>query len=193
MNLRLVRALSLAALLFPLIASAETKEEEATRYLDTMVQSVLEGNDPMRNRMFIQLRYLGEPSIEPLLGALQNGDWKVRQYAAFTLGFFDSPRVVDPLLNLFQKDPELEVRATTAEALGRLEATAAVDPLLKALNSDQAKIRQSAAYGLGLIGSDKAKGALENARNNDPDELVRFFAGEALDWIERAIAMKNRS
>ena len=77
-------------------ASAETKEEEAARYLETLVASIEEGNDPMRNRMFIKLRYLGTPSIEPLLGALGGDSPDVRRYAAFTLGFFDDPSVVDP-------------------------------------------------------------------------------------------------
>ena len=34
----------------------DTKEEDAARYLETMIQSIREENEPMRNRMFMKLR-----------------------------------------------------------------------------------------------------------------------------------------
>ncbi|MBM3319389.1 MAG: HEAT repeat domain-containing protein [Candidatus Eisenbacteria bacterium] len=181
----------LLALLLAAPAFAETPEEEATHYLQTMVASVREKNDPMRNRMFIKLRVLGEASVDPLLAGLADETPDVRRYLAFTLGFFDVPRVTDPLLALFRSDREVSVRTAAAEALGRLQRPEAVDPLVAALADANASIRQSAAYSLGLIGDPRARPALERAKS-DTDELVRFFAEEALVEIEREEARKKR-
>ncbi|MBN1825308.1 MAG: HEAT repeat domain-containing protein [Candidatus Eisenbacteria bacterium] len=140
--------------------------------------------------MFIKLRVLGVPAVGPLLGALDNETPEVRHYVSFTLGFFDDPRVVDALLGVFRSDPETSVRCAAAEALGRLESAEAVDPLLDALKVGDAKIRQSAAYALGLVGDPRARPALEKAKS-DADELVRFFAEEALVEIDRAVARRK--
>lgn len=165
--------------------------EEANRYLETMVASIREKNDPMRNRMFIKLRVLGEASVDPLLAGLADESPDVRRYLAFTLGFFDVPRTTEPLLQLFRTDPEVSVRTAAAEALGRLRRAEAVDPLISALGDPDPSVRQSAAYSLGLIGDPRARPALENAKA-DSDELVRFFAEEALVEIEREAARNER-
>jgi len=172
---------------------AETKEEEASRYMDTMTEAIREGNDPMRNRMFIKLRYLGVPAVKPLLAALQDQSPEVRRYAAFTLGFFDEPEVIAPLTQLFLEDRIIEVRCFSAEALGRLECAEAVDMFLEALSEDDAKVRQSVAYSLGLIGDPRAVAALEKVRDSDGDELVRFFATDVIEQIDPAVARRNRS
>lgn len=169
---------------------AQVGGEDAARYLDTMISSVLDGNDPMRNRMFFKLRVLDEAAVDPLLGALDHESEEVRRYVAFTLGFLDDPRVVDPLLNLFRSDPETVVRCAAAEALGRLESADAVEPLIEAMNDSNASVRQSVSFALGLIGDPRAKPVLAEAQN-DPDELVRFFAEEALVQVERAVARRS--
>lgn len=172
---------------------AETKEEEAARYLDTMTNAIREGNDPMRNRMFIKLRYLGLPSVGPLLGSLENESADVRRYAAFTLGFFDDPKVIEPLSRLFREDDATEVRCSSAEALGRLECAEAIDMLVEALAEPDPEVRRSVAYSLGLIGDPRAKDALGRIKDSDEDELVRFFANDAIVQIDRAEARRNRS
>ena len=184
----------LLALLLVIVATsafAETKEEEAVRYLETMIASVREENDPMRNRMFIKLRVIGDPAVTPLLGALNDPDPAVRHYLAFTLGFFDDPRVTEPVLELFRSDEDVDVRCAAAEALGRRETMEAVDPFLQALGESDPRVRQSAAYALGLIGDPRARESLEKAKS-DSDELVRFFAEEALVQIDRAVARRSR-
>ncbi len=98
---------ALLALFLAASAFAETPEEEAGRYLQTLISSVREKNDPMRNRMFMKLRVLGNPSVGPLLTALQDPSPEVRHYVAFTLGFFDDARVPAPLLSLFGSDGEV--------------------------------------------------------------------------------------
>ncbi len=189
----LLGACFLAILFFAGSVTAETKEEEAARYLDTMVQSILDDNDPMRNRMFIKLRYIGAPSTPSLLENLDHEESAVREYLAFTLGFFDEPGVIQPLIELFKGDEVVTVRTAAAEALGRLECADAVDLLVTALGESDPRVRQSAAYALGLIGDRRAEGPLKKAKTGDEDELVRFFAGDALVEIDRAEARRNRS
>lgn len=186
---RLVFACVLLAL--AVTAYAETKEEEAVRDLGTMIAAVRDGNDPMRNRMFINLRVIGDPAVASLLEALGDADPAVRHYLAFTLGFFDDPRVTDPLLRLFRDDPDVSVRCAAAEALGRRETPEAVDVLIAALGEADPKVRQSSAYSLGLIGDPRAREALEKAKG-DADELVRFFAEDALVQIDRAVARRDQ-
>jgi len=186
------RLLVLSLLLFsaaPL--RAETKEEEATRYLGTMITAVREENDPMRNRMFIKLRVLGTVSTGPILAALEDPAPEVRHYLAFTLGFLDDPSVTDPLRSLFLSDPDVAVRCAAAEALGRLQRVEAFDDLVAALSDESARIRQSAAYSLGQIGDPRGRPYLEKAKSDD-DELVRFFAEDALVQIDRAEAREKR-
>ena len=183
--------LVLVGLLLAFPVWADPKEEEAERALQTMIASVQDGNEPMRNRMFIQLRVLGDVSVGPILEALDDSSADVRLYLAFTLGWFTpGSRVIEPLLALFQNDPEIPVRCKAAESLGRLESVEAVDPLVAALSESDARVRQSAAFALGQIGDARAKPALEKAKS-DTDEVVRFFAEEALVEIDRAAARRG--
>jgi HEAT repeat protein len=187
-----MRRLLFVPLLLALAAPALglTPDEEAENHLQTMIASVREKNEPMRNRMFIKLRVLGDASVAPILAALQDPSPDVRLYLAFTLGFLEDPRVPPALLALFGSDPEVSVRCSAAEALGRLQSGDAIDPLIAALSDPSPQVRQSAAYSLGLIGDPRAKPALESAKN-DADELVRFFAEDALVEIEREAVRKK--
>ncbi len=169
---------------------ADTKEEDAARYLETMIQSIREENEPMRNRMFMKLRVLGDASVGPIVDALDDPAAEVRHYLAFTLGYLDDEAVIDPLFALFRSDPDVAVRSAAAEALGRQECVEAVDPLIEALADTSAQLRQSAAYALGLIGDPRARPALEKAKS-DSDDLVRFFAEDALVEIDRAVARRK--
>lgn len=157
--------------------------------LDTMIKAIQEGNTPIRDRMFFKLRILGAQSVEPLIETLSHADPRVRDYAAFTLSFIDDDRAVDPILGLFQKDPEVSVRAQAARALGRMEEPRAVEPLMAALSNERIEIRRDAAYALGLIGDPRAIPGLQ-ALEKDSDEVVRFMAKEALTRIDRAVKRK---
>jgi HEAT repeat protein len=179
--------------LFASIASAQEPAGDPAAdpraALDTMIQAIRENNTPMRDRMFFKLRILGEPSVQPLIGTLSHEDPRVREYAAFTLGFLDDDRSVEPLLSLFANDAEISVRTQAARALGRMEEPRAIDPLIAALADPRTEIRQDAAYSLGLIGDPRAIPALKGLAN-DPDELVRFFVDDALVRIDRAVKRK---
>src|SRR4029079_3371835 len=59
-------------------------------------------------------------------------------------------------------------------------STDVVVPLVEALNTDNAMLRRNVALVLGNIGDARATGALQWLSANDPDEVVRKSAADAL-------------
>jgi HEAT repeat protein len=56
--------------------------------------------------------------VDPLLGALSDGDASVRVAAAWALGRIEDRRAVTPLTRLLLDDADAGVRRAAAEALG---------------------------------------------------------------------------
>jgi len=54
--------------------------------------------------------------VEPLIAALKDAEWRVREAAAEALGKIGDPRAVEPLIDALQ-DKEWFVQRTAAEAL----------------------------------------------------------------------------
>lgn len=80
----------------------------------------------------------------------------VRREAAFALGTVDSTAATRPLIDLFQRDKDLEVRSAAAIALGKIGDVVAVEPLLTFLTrsrptEDEEFLRRTAACSIGLI------------------------------------------
>jgi HEAT repeat protein len=68
--------------------------------------------------------------------------------------------------------------------LGRLRAAEAIDPLAATLAGDSnPRVREAAARALGLIGSQKALPALQQAAQTDSDPTVRHSAEFSIDVI----------
>ena len=144
-------------------------------------------------------------AVEPLIAALKDGDWDVRQFAAKALGKIGDARAVEPLIATL-KDSNKDVCKKAADALdevgwqaGKDEVSAAywigkqnwgecvklgalaVEPLIAALTDSEsgASIRDSAAKALGKIGDARAVEPLIAALK-DSDWNVRGFAAKAL-------------
>jgi len=64
-----------------------------------------------------------------------------------------------------------------------MRATEALEDIVALLEDPEQRVRGDAAYGLGLMGDEKANAALKKA-TQDKDELVRYLAEEALKRIE---------
>ena len=60
---------------------------------------------------------LGSPAVKPLIAALKDAGWSVREAAAKALGEIKDPRAVEPLIAAL-KDESSSVRRAAAEALG---------------------------------------------------------------------------
>ncbi len=127
------------------------------------------------------LGMLGESAVEPLIAALKDSGWRMREKAAYALGRLvvqpeDAAlcaRAVEALIAAL-KDSDKDVRENAAEALGRLgtqlEDTTlrarVVEPLVAALqdyyedSKGEYPVRQAAAQALRRIGTSKALAAV---------------------------------
>jgi len=97
-----------------------------------------------------ELVKIGKPAVEPLLHALEDGNWTVRWRAVIALGEIGDTRVVEPLIQAF-KDKAFLVRWYASSALMKI-GEAAVEPLLRTLENDSWEVREGAVMALGKIG-----------------------------------------
>jgi hypothetical protein len=166
-------------------AGGKEQEAEIQGYIQTMNKAIQEKNDPMRNRMFIKFRLIEQDDhgvVAPLLiENLKSQIAGVPEYTAFTLGWIRDPRALQPLREMLKGSDDFKRAA--AKALGNMEAKEAIPDLIQLLADPSGRVRQDAAYSLGLIGDDSANEALRKA-SEDSDDLVQFFAREALERIE---------
>lgn len=167
--------------------------------IETMVKSIEEGNTPMRDRMFFELRILGSASVPALIDLMKDSRVKVREYAIHTVSYIDDLRWIDPVLEILRSDPEASTRAMACRALARTQDTPvlaeagrkAIPVLLEKLQKDEETVAMDAAFALGWFGDPVARPALQEAAKS-PSELVSFFAKEALDNIAHAEKMKQK-
>jgi len=200
----LLWALTLASAAVFLPAGRAQAQEEDTQAkirtsIQTMVQAIEEGNDPMRNRMFFELRIIGNESVPALIDLMKDSRVKVREYAIHTVSYIDDPRWIDPVIGILQNDPEATTRAMACRALARTQDTPvleqegrkAIDPLIKALENDEEAVQMDAAFALGWFGDPKARPYLETAAQSS-SELVSFFAKGALEDLDHAEKMRQK-
>jgi HEAT repeat protein len=124
---------------------------------------------------------LGEPSVEPLIGALKDSQWRTRKNAARALLHLRDARALHPLLAAL-KDDAWQVRANAAMALGEQRGEEIAEPLIVALKDSNAAVRWSAAIALGLIGDTRAVEPLIAAMK-DEYQQTRMFATISLGLI----------
>jgi hypothetical protein len=129
---------------------------------------------------------IGEPAVEPLIQALKNEHWSVREGAAEALGEIGSTRAVEPLIQALKDEDSYEdsyVRRKAARALGEIRSTRAVEPLIQALKDEDWCVRQEAAEALGKIGDEKAVEPLIQVLKDEDEGRVLGSAAEALGEI----------
>ena len=119
---------------------------------------------------------LGALAVEPLIAALKNEEWDVRQVAAYALGEIKDPRAVEPLIAAL-KDAGWSVRPAAAEALVKIGAPA-MEPLIAALKDKD--VRASATEALVKIGAPAV------------EPLIAALKGENKDVRQAAAAMLGR-
>ncbi len=167
--------------------------------IETMIQSIEEENDPMRNRMFFELRIIGSESVPALVDLMQDSRVKVREYAIHTVSYIDDDRWIDPVIKILEDDAEASTRAMACRALARSQDTPvlaeaglrALPALAEALQSDEEKVQMDAAFALGWFGDPQYRSLLEEAAGS-ASELVSFFAKGALEDIEHAERMRQK-
>jgi HEAT repeat protein len=138
---------------------------------------------------------IGDAAVPGLLQALNNGDWRVRKFAAYGLGEAepqaDRATAVGALGNRLTTDANADVRERSAWALGEIEDAAAIDTLTGAMRSDaDRRVRTMAVWALGEIEHPSAVPGLV-AVLDDSDLELRKKAAWALGEIESATAVEG--
>jgi HEAT repeat protein len=178
---------------------AEDVQAKIRTSIETMIQAIEEGNDPMRNRMFFELRIIGNESVPALIDLMKDSRVKVREYAIHTVSYIDDERWIDPVIGILKNDGEATTRAMACRALGRTQDTPvlaeagrrALPALAEALRNDENKVKYDAAWALGWFGDPEYRPLLEEAAESS-DDVVSFFAKGALEDIDHAERMRQK-
>ena len=188
---------SLIQYLQQLILGADSKDPEIVKnreYLLTLAISMLEvGDFQQRWEITKVLTHLGNIAIPPLIDILEDEDAEeeLRWYAARTLGEFQQPEAIAPLVELLKTDEDEELKAIAATALGRMgnvaitsltelladedtrllavrslsciPQTETITPLLSVVQDSQATIRTAAIEALSSFHDERIPPILLNA------------------------------
>ena len=179
-------------------ADGDTQEKIRTS-IETMITAIEEENDPMRNRMFFELRIVGEESVPALVELMKDSRVKVREYAIHTVSYIDDVRWIDPVIEILKDDAEASTRAMACRALARSQDTPvleeagrrAIPVLIERLQNDEETVQMDAAFALGWYGDSGSRSVLEEASRSS-SELVSFFAKGALEDIDHAEKMRKK-
>jgi len=82
-----------------------------------LMEQLINGNQNVRWRSAMALARIGAYSVEPLIDAVATQDESIRNPAVWALSEIGSPKAVDPLINLMQKEESECCRIITAAAL----------------------------------------------------------------------------
>jgi HEAT repeat protein len=122
------------------------------------------------------LAQVGSPAVEPLIKALR--EYQIRRYAIQVLGKIKDERVLDPLMAQLRNE---EFKDFATQALVDV-GSPAVERLTAVLNDKDKNVRKHAVQALGDIGTPEAVDLLIEATQDEEWE-VRMAAIGALDKI----------
>lgn len=131
----------------------------------------------------------GHVSPALMIAAATDADPTVRATAARSLGRLGDAEVVPVLIVSATTDADAVVRGAAVSAIGELPGTfglQVLDEVVAILDGDGAEhVRVQAAFALGHLGDEAARGPLERARDEDGSEKVRRAATLALARLHR--------
>ncbi|BBD69879.1 HEAT repeat-containing PBS lyase [Nostoc commune NIES-4072] len=136
---------SLIEYLQQLILGSDLQHPEVVKnrqHLLTLAISMLEmGDFQQRWEITKVLTNLGNIAIPPLIEILEDEDAEeeLRWYAARTLGEFQQPEVIAPLVELLKTDEDEELKAIAATALGQM-GTVAITSLTELLADEDTRL-----------------------------------------------------
>ncbi len=156
-------------------------DEATQKKLDELIKLLGDKEPSVRNSAVEALEQTGGPAVRPLINALEDEYWIIRQRSAETLGRISDPRAVEPLIAALEDD-NMWVRLRSVEALGQLCDRRAVEPVNSILADKNELVRRRAAEVLGQLCDGRSVGPLIDALA-DKNELVRRHAAEALGLI----------
>ncbi len=122
------------------------------------------------------LAQIGSPAVEPLIKALR--EYQIRNYVIKVLGKIKDERVLDPLMAQIRNEEFKDVATKALVDVG----LPAVERLMAVLNDKDNNVRKHAVLALGEIGIPEAVEPLIEA-TKDEDWQVRMAAIAGLDLI----------
>ena len=194
--------------------AAETLGEISdVRAIKPLINTLNDENNGVRSNSIIALVKIGEPTVELLINALKDKEWRVRWQAAETLGEIRDLRAIKPLINTLNDenngvrsnsiialvkigeptvellinvltDKEGQIRGQAAETLGEIGDLRAVIPLISTLKDENPWVRMTAVNALGNIGDARAVEPLQNVLN-DENYDVQMTAAIAIEKLPR--------
>ncbi|MCI0356837.1 MAG: HEAT repeat domain-containing protein [Acidobacteria bacterium] len=117
--------------------------------------------------------------LQPLIDRLEDGDWRVRGYAAFCLGAVRARGAV-PALSANTRHSIWRVRAMAAFALAEIADPAAVESMQDLLDDPAWQVRMEATEYFGAV-RDSRFASRVRAMTRDPHPAVRQAAEQALE------------
>lgn len=121
--------------------------------IERIIRTLKDEDELVQKQASELLEEIGEPAVEPLITAMNDGNKNIRKGAAHVLGIIGDKRAVDVLIASL-KDPNKWVRREVSGALGNL-GDPAVDPLIETLSDEDWRARGGAAWALGKIENKK--------------------------------------
>ncbi|QHG15346.1 HEAT repeat domain-containing protein [Nostoc sp. ATCC 53789] len=173
---------SLIQYLQQLILGSDSQHPEVVKnreYLLTLAISMLEmGDFQQRWEITKVLTHLGNIAIPPLIDILEDEDAEeeLRWYAARTLGEFQQPEAIAPLVELLKIDEDEELKAIAATALGKM-GNVAITSLTELLADEDTRLL--AVRSLSCIPQTETITPLLTVVQ-DPQATIRTAAIEAL-------------
>ncbi len=172
--------------LMVLISGAKSyavEQKGIEKSIATMISAIKDGNDKIRDRMFIDLRIAGIKAEGPLIEAFKKSrEPEVQSYLLKTLSWVGGERTREKLISVL-KTGIVVLRRRAASALGTLADKEAVPALMEALEDPDEEVRINAAVSLGLLEDKRAIPALEEALKNCKEEKAKFFIEDTLEQL----------
>ena len=155
---------------------------------DRIISSVKHYSRGLQASAFNALVQIGEPSIEPLISALQDVDSNMRRSAAFALGRIGDTRAVESLVASL-KDEDTNVRWHATSALGKIKDARAIEPLFVSSKKDgQSKVRKQALNALVEMGPLAVERLLQGLK--ETSSYSRWRAAWALGRLKATEAVE---
>ena len=142
------------------------------RVLDQLVQTLRSASGPFYLFAATALSKVGKVAVEPLVEALQDEQYPVRQVAAMALGEIRDPEGIKGLVERLG-DEHYVVRQAAAVSLGKIGVVEAIEPLLRAVGDESEIVRRAVVNALGMIGDEVALPALVRVEAEDIEAVAK--------------------
>jgi len=131
-------------------------------------------------------RHFDNKDEEYFKNLINHKDYVIRTRAVCILADISGEKAIDPIGQVLLNDTDQLVRHEAAFSLGQLGYTRGIDALSKAVLKDPSFfVRHEAAVALGVIGSEESRNTLEQALNDESEEVKEsaMIALANLDYI----------